>query len=59
MSAPDSSFMTLRRIDLASERMETLYTALHLALIIVFVGVMYALYTVRKDVLSAIEGNKS
>lgn len=58
MSAPDTSFMTLRRLDLQSERMEVLYAALHVALIAVFIGIMYALYSVRKDVLTAIEGSK-
>ncbi len=58
MSNPDRSFMTLRRLDLISERMDMLYTALHLALIICFVGVLVALYTIREDLLRAIEGKK-
>lgn len=51
----DTSFMTLRRIDMASERMETLHAALYMALLVSFVAVLYALYTVREDILKAIE----
>lgn len=59
MPQPDNSFMVLRRIDMASERTEMLYTALHLAIIISVAGILYALYQTRQDLLKAIEGSKS
>jgi hypothetical protein len=55
MTAPDHSFLPLRRLELLSDRMEMLYTALHIALLVSFVAVLYALYTVREDILQAIE----
>jgi hypothetical protein len=55
MTAPDHSFLPLRRIDLLSERMDMLYSALYLALMVSFVAILYALYTVREDILQAIE----
>lgn len=58
MPEPDYSPALFRRIHVMSERMDMLYTALHLAVILVFAGLMLALYTVRKDLLKAIEGNK-
>jgi hypothetical protein len=51
MNAPDHSFLPLRRLEIMSERMETLYTALHFSLLIAFVAVLYALYIVRQDIL--------
>ena len=58
MTSPDFAPVTLRRVALIQERMETLYSALHIALILVFVGVLCALYTMRSDILEAIERSK-
>lgn len=55
----DFSFTALRRINMAAERQEQIYVALHIALIVVFCGVLYALYTVRADVLEAIERSRT
>lgn len=56
MAQPDYSPAIFRRIHVMSERMDMLYTALHFALILIFIGLMVALYTVRQDLLKAIEG---
>lgn len=58
MSQPEYAPILFRRIQVASERNEALYAALHIALIVVFMGVMIALWTVRQDLLEAIERNK-
>lgn len=50
--------MVLRRLELATERSELLYSSLYAAILISFVGVLYALYSVRKDILKAVEGSK-
>lgn len=54
MAEPDYSPIVFRRIAALSDRMDMLYTALHLALVVVFVGVMVALYTLRKDLIGEI-----
>lgn len=55
MNKVDYSFTALRKLTMNAQRQEELYAALHVALIVVFVGVMYALYQVRSDLLEAIE----
>lgn len=55
MAVPDYAPALFRRIQVASERSDNLYAALHLALIVVFMGIMIALWTIRQDLLQAIE----
>lgn len=55
MNKVDYSFTALRKLALNAQRQEELYAALHLALIVVFIGIMYALYKIRSDILEAIE----
>lgn len=57
MSEPDYQPITLRRVAVLSERVEAIYLALHIALVVIFVGILYALYTVREDILNAMKGN--
>lgn len=57
MAAPDYSPMLFRRVALLQERTEALYTALHLAVLLVFVAILVALWIVRDDILAAIERN--
>lgn len=56
---PDYAPALFRRIHVMSERMDALYTALHFALILVFVALMVALYVIREDILKAVNNGKS
>jgi ABC-type Fe3+ transport system permease subunit len=59
MASPDFAPMTLRRVAIMEDRLETLHLALHVTLIVIFVGLMIALYTVREDILKAVKGTNS
>lgn len=54
-TAPDFAPITLRRIVVMEDRQEAIFNALYIALFTIFLALMYALYTVREDLLKAME----
>jgi hypothetical protein len=57
MTEPQAAPIIFRRIQVLHERVDAIYMALHIALIIIFAGLMVALWTVREDIIKAIERN--
>jgi hypothetical protein len=55
MTNPDYQPLTLRRVALISERLDMVYAAIHVSMVVIFIGVLAALYIVREDILAAIE----
>lgn len=46
--------MTLRRVALLQERVDMVYYSLYATMLVCFLGLMVALYSVRKDILNKI-----
>lgn len=52
------SVATLRRLVTIQERLDMVYCALYVAILVIFIALMCALYVVREDILNEIKGSK-
>lgn len=53
---PDYAPITLRRVALLQDATELHYYSLYATILVCFVALMVALYTVKRDIFSRIEG---